>query len=496
MRFTSKTGAPTSAKTDLLILLFAKGEKPAIPAAFEASHKAAQAAGDLPTEHRKSCLLYPSGRSSQKRLLLLCAGDKKHLDAERLRRLSALAAKRAEALGAANYVLAAGPAVLGAVDARLAGVALGEGAVLGAYKYEIPSHKKAEPARCKSGTLMAVGGKLDRALASGVTAGGKRATSVSFTRDLCNKGGNLLTPTIMARYARKLANEKVKVKVLEEKDMTRLKMGALLGVSRGSAEPAKLICMDYNPKGSKKTLCVVGKGLTFDAGGISLKPGAAMDEMRYDMCGGGAVLGLMHALSTGAAKSKHRIVGIVPASENLPDGKAQKPGDIVTAMNGMTIDVLNTDAEGRLILADALCYAVKTYKPDSIVDLATLTGAVIIALGHEVSAAMGNDQKLIDEVVAAGEVAGDRLWQLPLWDVHRHAMKGRYSDLRNINSGKMDGAGSISGGAFLENFVDGTPWVHLDIAGTAWNAKAKDYYTSGSTGVGVRALCDWVEGRK
>ncbi len=496
MRFSSKAGAPNSAKTDLLVVLFAKGEKLALPKAFDAAHKAAKAAGDLPAEYRKSCLLYPAGKATQRRLLLLCAGDKKRLDPERLRRLSAMACKRAEALGAADYILCTGDAVLAACDERLTGVALAEGAVLGSYKYQIPSHKKAEPAKCKSGVLMSVSGKLAKACTDGVRSGAKRAVSVSFTRDLCNKGGNLLTPAIMAREARKLGNAKVKVKILEEKDMARLKMGALLGVSRGSAEPAKLICMDYNPKGSKKTLCVVGKGLTFDAGGISLKPGGGMDEMRYDMCGGGAVMGLFHALSTGATKSKHRIVGIIPASENLPDGKAQKPGDIVTAMNGMTIDVLNTDAEGRLILADALCYAVKTYKPSAIVDLATLTGAVIVALGHEASAAIGNNQKLIDAVVAAGEVAGDRLWQLPLWDVHRRQMKGRYSDLRNINSGKMDGGGSISGGAFLENFVDGTPWVHLDIAGSAWNAKAKDYYTSGSTGVGVRALCDWIEGRK
>lgn len=496
MQFTSYEGAANTIKTDLLVRIFAKGEKVEVPSSFEDAYKAAKTAGDLPTEFRKSCLLYPAGRSTAKRMWLLCAGEKKRLDPERLRRLSAMAAKRAEALGAVNYVLGASKSVLGAGDPRLVGVAFGEGAYLGSYKYKVPSHKKAERPKCGKGILMSDGAKLPKALCDGVSVGVRRAKSVCFARDLGNKGGNLLTPSMMASEARKLANAKVKVKVLSEADMKRLKMGALLGVSRGSAEPAKLICMDYHPRGAKKTVCVVGKGLTFDAGGISLKPGAGMDEMRYDMCGGGAVLGLMHALSTGAAKSKYRVVGIVPSSENLPDGKAQKPGDIVTAMNGKTIDVLNTDAEGRLILADALCYAVKTYKPDAIVDLATLTGAVIVALGHEVSAAIGNNQKLVDEVRAAGEVSGDRMWQLPLWDVHRRQMKGRYADLRNINSGKMDGGGSISGGAFLENFVDGTPWVHLDIAGTAWNAKAKDYYTSGATGAGVRALCDWVEGRK
>ncbi|MCA8970786.1 MAG: hypothetical protein KDC95_13410, partial [Planctomycetes bacterium] len=237
-----------------------------------------------------------------------------------------------------------------------------------------------------------------------------------------------------------------------------------------------------------------GKGLTFDAGGISLKPAGSMDEMRYDKCGGVAVLGLFHAIQSGAVTPKHRVIGVVPASENLPDGNANKPGDIVTACNGTTIEVLNTDAEGRLILCDALAWAIKTYKPDACVDLATLTGACIVALGHELSGAMGNDQELIDEVIDAGRRADDPCWQLPLLDVHKEQMKGTYADLKNINSPK-DGNGSTAGGAFLSYFVGDTPWVHLDIAGTAWNQKAKDYYQSGGSGAGVRVLIEWVESR-
>ncbi|MEZ5987982.1 MAG: leucyl aminopeptidase [Planctomycetota bacterium] len=495
MNFTSRTGSPTSAKTDMLVLLHLEGERCEPPKAFDGAHKAAKAAGDLPGEFRKHCLLYPAGRASQKRVLLLCAGSGKKLDAERVRRLVAHAGRLAEQCKAGDYVVVPSKGVLDAVDAGALGVAAGEGAVLGAYRYEHPTGDKRKPLAVKKGALMAPTGKVAKALADGVKAGAGRARSVCFARDLGNKGGNLLTPSILAREARKLAGPGIKVTILDEARMARLGMHALLGVSKGSAEPARLIVLDYNPKGAKQTLCVVGKGLTFDAGGISLKPSAAMDEMRYDMCGSAAVMGLFHALASGAARSRCRVVGVIGSSENLPDGKAQKPGDIVTAMNGKTIEVLNTDAEGRLVLADALCYAVKNYDPDAIVDLATLTGAVIIALGHEVAAAVGNDDGLVAEVMAAGERAGDRLWQLPLWDVHRQQMKGRYADLRNINSGKADGNGTIAGAAFLEYFVDGRPWVHLDIAGTAWGAKAKDYYQSGATGFGVRALVEWVGAR-
>lgn len=499
MQVTTKTTSALTTTTDLLVLLVTAKEKPSFPQGYKKAGAAARSAGDLPTEFRSSCTLYPDGKASAKRLALICVGDEPNCEA--LRRCAALAQQHAASLKAKDFALALSSKVVKAmpkdVDDERTGIAIGEGLVLGAYDYAAPSKKKKDAAATKRASVQVLDGKLSAAMARGVKSGGARGEATCFARDLANRAGNLLTPTKLASEARKLAGGSIKFKALNESQMDKLGMGSLLSVSRGSSEDARMIVLDYTPTKagkSKDTLLVVGKGLTFDAGGISLKPGAGMDEMRYDMCGGAAVLGLFHGIKSGAIKPKHRIVGVVPASENLPDGKANKPGDIVTAYNGTTIEVLNTDAEGRLILCDALAWAIKTYKPKACVDLATLTGAVIMALGHEVSGAMGNDQKLIDEVIAAGERAGDRCWQLPLWDVHKDQMKSKFADLRNINS-RNDGNGSTSGGAFLSHFVGDTPWVHLDIAGTAWNALPKDYYRGGGSGAGVRVLLEWIGSR-
>jgi leucyl aminopeptidase len=269
-------------------------------------------------------------------------------------------------------------------------------------------------------------------------------------------------------------------------------MGSLLSVSRGSSEPAYLIHIVYKAaKKSDKKICLVGKGLTFDSGGISLKQPATMHEMKYDMSGGAAVLGTFHALAE--LEPDIEIHGLVPTSENLPDGKANKPGDVVTACNGLTIEVLNTDAEGRLILADALAYAAKKIKPDAMIDLATLTGAVVVALGHELTGVMGNDEKLIDRLVAAGKATGEGAWPLPILDFHKSDVKGTVGDLRNMGSAGT-GAGSSIGGAFLSNFVGDVPWAHLDIAGSAWGATDRDYQGGQvGTGVGVRLLIEYLE---
>jgi leucyl aminopeptidase len=491
MQLTARSGSALAAKTDLLVLVLGKKDKAEFPRGFSATAAAAKRAGDEPTCFGDALTLYPDGRAAQKRLLLLGVGA--DADAEALRRAVAKAQQAAHAVEAREFVVAFGKDALAGVDAYRAGVAVGEGAVLGAYEYSKPGAKKATAVAGKA-AVMAWTGKLVARFTKGVKQGVLRGNAACFARDLGNRSGNLLTPTKLAAEARKLAGPRLKCRVLSEAAMAKLKMGSLLSVSRGSREQAKLILLDYNPVRARKTICVVGKGLTFDAGGISLKPGAAMDEMRYDMCGGAAVLGLFHAISKGAIRPKARVVGLVPSSENLPDGLATKPGDIVTACDGTTIEVLNTDAEGRLILCDALAYAVKTYKPVEMVDLATLTGAVVMALGHETSGAMGNNDALRDEIVAAGEVAGDRCWPLPLWEVHRDQMKSKFADLRNINN-RGDGAGSSAGGAFLSYFVGETPWVHLDIAGSAWNAKAKDYYRSGATGSGVRVLIEWLSTR-
>ena len=274
--------------------------------------------------------------------------------------------------------------------------------------------------------------------------------------------------------------------------MKKMRMGSLLSVSEGSSEPAYLIHLIHRPKvKTGKKVCFVGKGLTFDSGGISLKPSGKMHEMKYDMSGGAAVLGVFDVLSS--ISSDVEVHGLIPASENLPDGKATKPGDLVTAYNGLSIEVLNTDAEGRLILADALAYAAKKIRPDAMVDMATLTGAVVVALGHELTGVMGNDEELTQSLVEAGKRTSERVWPLPILDLHKEEMKGMVGDLRNI-SGPATGAGSSTGGAFLSYFVGETPWAHLDIAGSAWGAAQRDYQGGEKgTGVGVRLLIDYLE---
>ena len=370
------------------------------------------------------------------------------------------------------------------------GQAVAEGLRMGSYRYVECKSKSKKP---KLGRVTVVG--AGATFKKGVQRGDGLGAAANFTRDLQNAPGNIVTPTELAARARKIAtgNAQLTAKVLDEAAMKKLGMGALLGVSAGSRQPAKLIHLTYKPKSKGrgvKKIAFVGKGLTFDAGGISLKPSAKMDEMKYDMSGGAAVLGMFHALAS--LGCKHEVHGIVPASENLPDGLATKPGDVHTAMNGKTIEVLNTDAEGRLILADALCYTATKVKPDTVIDLATLTGAVIVALGHELSAMFPSTANLAERLTRAGEASGELVWELPLLDVHRDQMKSRVSDLRNINT-PGQGNGSTTGAAFLENFIGDHEWCHLDIAGSAWGGLDKDYAGGPQgTGVGVRLLMEYL----
>jgi leucyl aminopeptidase len=291
----------------------------------------------------------------------------------------------------------------------------------------------------------------------------------TLAKDLGNMPGNVCTPSYLASQAKKLGKSHgLKVKVLSEKDMADLGMGSLLSVSKGSREPAKLIVMEYKgAKNSKEApYALVGKGLTFDAGGISLKPGAKMDEMKYDMCGSASVFGALVAAAE--MQLPINIVGVIPSSENLPDGLANKPGDVVTSMSGQTIEILNTDAEGRLILCDALTYT-KRFKPQTVIDIATLTGAVIVALGHQTAGVMGNDQGVVDDLLAAGEESLDHAWQLPIKETYKKQLKSDYADLANIGTA---GAGSITAACFLSYFTEDFRWAHLDIAGTAWGGAA------------------------
>lgn len=313
--------------------------------------------------------------------------------------------------------------------------------------------------------------------------------AINNARDLGNEPSNIATPRKLADHAMSLAKKwKLKCTVFDEKEIAKQKMGGLLAVSKGSQEPPRFIVLEHQGKKGADTICIVGKGITFDSGGISIKPAGAMDEMKFDMSGAGAVLGTLEACAR--LQIPVNVIGIIPTCENMPSGSAYKPGDIVTTMSGKTIEVLNTDAEGRVILSDGLHYA-STRKPTAIFDLATLTGAVVIALGNHACGVMGNDQRYIERVLRAGELSGERAWQLPLWDEYREEVKSEIADIKNI--GKERCAGTIAGAAFLEHFVHKIPWVHLDIAGVAWNNSPRAELGKGATGFGIRLLMKVLE---
>jgi leucyl aminopeptidase len=356
------------------------------------------------------------------------------------------------------------------------------------YRYTITKSEKEQgksPRLVKLQFLLAQ--EIDEAAAAtGIRQGQAIAKGMKLARDLGNLPGNVCTPTYLAEQAEKLGKEhkKLKVKILDEPELEQLGMGSLLSVSKGSRQSAKLIVMEYHGAADKKAKphVLVGKGLTFDAGGISLKPGAGMDEMKYDMCGGASVIATLGVAAD--LELPLNVVGLVPASENLPDGAANKPGDIVTSMAGITIEILNTDAEGRLILCDTLTYA-KRYDPVAVIDTATLTGACIVALGRHPSGLMGNDDALCDSLIHAGNTAHDRVWRMPIWEDYQEQLKSNFADVANI--GGPDG-GSITAACFLARFTKEYKWAHVDIAGTAWKTGAE----KGATGRPVPLLSQYL----
>jgi len=445
----------------------------------------------------QTLLLNTNGTMKAPYLLLVGIGKVKEVTPEKICQAAATAAKLAEQ---SKFKTAATD--LSPFDAlskgksglygELAG-AIAEGAGLALYhfdNYKSKDEKDDSPSRLEKLTLLIASKSRQASTEKSIARAEKIISAVHTARDLVSHPGNTVTPTYLADHAKKMARtNKITCKVLGKKEMEKLGMGSLLGVAQGSDEPPALIVLEYYGAAKKKApTVIVGKGITFDTGGISLKPGAGMDEMKMDMSGSATTLATMQLVSS--LKLKTNVIGIVAAAENMPSGSAIKPGDILKSMSGKTIEVLNTDAEGRLVLADALTYAQK-YEPKEVIDLATLTGAVLHALGHQAAAVIGNNPAMIQKLKDAGEATGERVWELPLWEEHEKATKSDIADLKNIASPGV-GAGTTMGAAFLKPFAGEQPWTHIDIAGTAWGFD-RPYTTKGASGFGVRLLLSYLE---
>jgi len=437
---------------------------------------------------RERLPLYPLGRFGVMRLLLIGLGKASELTQDRLRQATGEALRHLRGLKARKVGIACEDSAWKSLSSATISQAIAEGALLGLYRFDAYKGKEthADIREIETLTLLPADREAIRAFKGGIGRGEVLARATNLARDLVNEPANVLTPAALATRAREAARRGgLSAEVLDQRAMRRLGMGALLGVAQGSANPPQLIILRHRGgKGrARPTLGLVGKGVTFDAGGISIKGSEGMETMKGDMAGAAAVIGAMMGIA--ALRVPIHVVGVIPAVENLPSGTAQRPGDIVRAMDGTTIQVINTDAEGRLILADALCYA-RRLGVRSLVDVATLTGGVVVALGSVRTGFFTNDQTLAKQVQAAGEAAGEKLWQLPLDDEYEELIKSDYADLKNTGGGKK--APAIGAARFLKHFVGKLPWVHLDINGTSLQEKDTGYRVKGATGVMTRTL--------
>lgn len=440
--------------------------------------------GDFSTKKKETALIHTFGKFAAKQVLLIGLGKKDKLDFATLREVSARALKEVTKGNNKHVIFHFAEAVSDTLSPQAFGHALAEGVYLASYQFEGYKRDKEEKKKELDTLLITVDNFNKEEVAEGIKTGYAFAEGTNLARNFVNMPANLLTPKIFARHAVAIAERYgFEVEVLKKKDMEELGMGALLAVAQGSENSPRLVVMKYQGRETwDDVISFVGKGITFDTGGISIKPAQGMESMIMDMGGAAAVLGAMEAI--GRIKPKVNILAVVPMVENMPDGKAYRPGDVLTSMSGRTIEVISTDAEGRLILADSITYA-KILGATRIVDLATLTGAVLIALGTKTTAAMTNNEEWGGAVLQAAKDAGEYMWQLPTFDVYREQYKSRVADLKNTGGRN---AGTITAGMFLGEFAEDTPWVHLDIAGTAWDEKGSDLNPVGATGVMVRTL--------
>ena len=496
MKFQGITGGFTEANVEALAVAVFKGEK----AASAELKDLDKLTGGLIAEVMKSeefkgdagqtALLRFAAKGAVKatRLLLVGVGDKAEYKSPSVAALTGTATRYLRKRNVKSFAVMPRSGI-SAVEAA-------QQAVCGfiTSQFDIDKYKtKDKQTKSVNSLVVCIDGAKPADLKTGIARGQAIGESMNLTRDLANEPANILPPAEMAKRAQAMAKEVgLKCEILDEAKMTKMGMGSLMSVSYGSAQPAKMIVLKYTPTKSTakkgEMLALVGKGITFDTGGISLKPGENMDAMKYDMSGGATVIGAMRAIAV--LKPTVPVLGVIAAVENMPDGAASRPSDVVTAMNGKTIEILNTDAEGRLVLADAVAYAEKQ-GATQIIDMATLTGAVIVALGDQNTGIMGNDQKFIDEIIACGKECGEGYWQLPVSAEYSKQIRSDIADIKNI--GPRGKAGTIMGAVFIQEFIDKAKWAHLDIAGTAWADGARPHQSKGPTGVAIRTLLNLIE---
>lgn len=491
----TREGAPQDIGTELLAVGVYRGESPPEPLA-DAAAPATQS-GDFSGKQGESVLLYGNDGLSAARLLLLGLGERGSFTLEKLRRTTATAAKKARDTGLREAVLV--PPVPEGADALSAAQAAAEGAALGLYRFT--RYKTGGTGGSEDQEDETADQELERfdlasedgdaeTLARGAATGTQMAAAALLARDLANEPGSTATPEYLAQTARGISGRHgMEATVLDRAAIEQEGLGGLATVGRSSSEEPRFIVLEHRGGGDEAPVVIVGKAITFDSGGISIKPSAGMEDMKFDMGGGAAVLGAMEAV--GALGLPLNVVALVPATENLPAGDAYKPGDVLTLHSGKTVEVISTDAEGRLILADALSYA-RRYSPAAVVDCATLTGACLVALGRHASGLMGNDEDLVAEIQSAGETAGERAWPLPLFEEYTEQIKGDTADIKNAGGRN---AGALTAGAFLKEFAD-YPWAHLDVAGTAFGSTSPNAYTpKGASGNPARLLVEFLQGR-
>jgi len=489
MQITLETKPFATLETDALVSYVFEDADPILGRIAEIDHVAdgllrkLATSGELTGKALEMTLVHTPRGLQAARLLLVGAGKREKFDTAVLRRIAGAALRHLKSRSVKQFafVLREDESVEAAAQA------FAEGALTANFESD---KYKTDKKDAKSVDSIALTGfpERDRAAAEkGLARGRVIADAQNFARDLINEPSNILTPKVLAEKAAAMAKEAgLSVDVLDEKRIADLKMGALLSVAQGSVEPARVMVISYtpaNPKPGAPVIGLIGKAVTFDTGGISIKPSDGMEKMKYDMAGGATMLGVMRALA--ALKPNVKVICVVPSTENMPGGHAQKPGDIQTAMSGKTIEVLNTDAEGRLILADGIHYA-KQLGATHLIDAATLTGAIVVALSNINVGVFGSDQPFTDKLLASAKAAGEKMWQMPIDDDYREFIKGTVADIQNIGSGK--GGGAITGAMFIKEFTGDSPWIHLDIAGTAWNDDAKPWLAKGPTGVALRTL--------